>query len=253
MALPVFSMAMAATTMQLSIVLSPVIAYGVISRSKNILTASLLTIGISFVIAAILFMPNFGWLANLHYNWLQKLLAFLCIILLPRLLSYDKSVCGFGAPKASTAFATGLLIGLLFAFLDSLMTVEHSVPKLETVLFELSMPGLQEEPLYRGLLLCIWDKYLGRPWKAFGVEFGGGCVITTSLFTVSHLITLDRSWHPIVNLDPLQWFNFAIFCMTMCWLRYKFDSAWVSVIAHNADNGICFLLSGLIAHFREGA
>jgi lysylphosphatidylglycerol synthetase-like protein (DUF2156 family) len=253
MALPAFSTAMAMTAVQLGIVLSPIVVYGAVRRSKEIWVASMLTLTLGFVVAAILFTPNFGWLANLQYNWLQKSLACLCVLLLPSLFGFIKSACGFSLPKGGAAFAIGMLIGLFFAVLDFLMAAEHSIPKFETMLFELTMPGLQEEPLYRGLMLCIWDKCLGRPWRLFGVQFGAGCLITTALFTVGHLVALDRNWHLVLNPDLREWVNFALFCLAMCWLRYKFDSVWPGVLAHNADNGIFFALSNWAVHLHGGA
>jgi len=252
MALPPFSTAMAVTAFQFGIVSAPMAVYAAVRRSKEIGIASLLTFALGFVQTAILFAPSFGWLSTLQYNWLQKALVVLCLLLLPRLCGLSRSDCGFGLPKGRWALPIGLLIGLFFAVFDSLTDTDRSSPSLETILFQLTMPGLQEELLYRGLMLCIWDRCLGRPWKAFGVQFGAGCLITTVLFTLGHLVSLDKDWHPIFSPDPLGWINFVLFCLSMCWLRYKFESVLPAVLAHNADNGFDRIIALLIARFHAG-
>lgn len=247
MALPSFPTAMAMTAVQFGIVMTPVFIYGAVRRSKEMLIGTATATGVGMLAAAILFTPSFGFFASFKFNWLQKLVAFLCVFFLPSVLRIKRTDCGFVLPERPSAWAFGLLVGFLYAAIDVLTTTEHSVPSTEKILFEFSMPGLQEEPLYRGLMLCVFDNCFGRPWKLLGVEFGLGCIVTSVLFAVGHLVMLDQKWNIVSVPDPLVWINMLIFGFAMCWLRYKFNSMWPAVLAHNADNGFAQLGSMLLA------
>ena len=253
MALPAFPQAMAMTGVQLAIVLTPIVIYGAVKRSKIILRVSAITFFLMLFQSAILYTESFGALSTLQYNWLQKLIVFLAVVFLCKPLGVTAKECGYYLPNSRWAFGCALLIGSVYAVLDTLSAAEHVAPSLETILFQLSMPGLQEEPFFRGMLLCFWDKNLGRPWKVLGVEAGAGCLIGTALFTVGHLVALDKNWSLTCNTDIIEWINFVVFCLVMCWLRYKFDSVWPCVLAHNADNGFGKLISLGIARFHPPA
>ncbi|MBA3857292.1 MAG: hypothetical protein C0507_10330 [Cyanobacteria bacterium PR.3.49] len=243
MALPPFPQAMAMTAVHLSIVFVPIAIYGAVKRDKDVFRVSLVTIALVLMQAALLFMVSIGWFKHLQFNWLQKLFVFLSAIFLCRPLGVTPKECGYLLPTSPKACLYALAFGLIYASIDLAGIEEHSVPTLEAVLFQLSMPGLQEEPFYRGLLLSIWDKHFGRPVKFLGVNFGIGALVTTVIFTISHLVLLDENWKLLVNPNVLEWLNFVVFCLFMCWLRYKFESVWPCVLAHNFDNGFVKLFS----------
>ncbi|MDR3615389.1 MAG: CPBP family intramembrane metalloprotease [Candidatus Obscuribacterales bacterium] len=247
MTLPTFSYSIALAATQLGIVLAPIITYGACRRSKKICAAALLTLALGLLQSAILFAPNFGCLAWLQYNWLQKVTMLLCTLALARRFGFSSADCGFAPPKYRSALVVGLFVGILFVGIDAMTGLPNSRPSTETVLFQLTIPGLHEEFFYRGLLLCIWDKCFGRPWSACGVEFGAGCIITTLLFTVGHQVALDDHWKVNVNLDILGWIDLVLFSLAMCWLRYRSGSVWPAVIAHNANNGLVQVIA-LTAH-----
>jgi hypothetical protein len=189
---------------QLGVVLAPIIIYGVCRRSKEIRFASLLTLALGSLQSAILLAPNFEFLSSLHYNWLQKATMIWCALVLARRFGFTNIDCGFGLPKSISALAIGLLIGIAFAGIDLLNGLPNSKSSNESVLFQLTMPGLEEEIFYRGLLLCIWDKCFARPWSALSVQFGAGCIITSLLFIVGHQVTLD-----LKTSDPTGSFSFV--------------------------------------------
>jgi membrane protease YdiL (CAAX protease family) len=243
---------MAMTAVQLSIVFVPIAIYGVVKRSKEIFRLSAVTVVLVFMQAAILYMVSFDSLSTLQYNWLQKFIVFICAILLCKPLGVTPKECGYFLPSSRSALLFALLIGTVYAGIDIVGIEEHKVPTVETVLFQLTMPGLQEEPFYRGLLLSLWDKHFGRPIKVLGVNFGLGSVITTAIFTVLHLVFLDENWKVAVNPNVLEWINFIVFSFVMCWLRYKFESVWPCVLAHNFDNGFVKLFSWFVStHHRN--
>lgn len=243
------------TMLHYSVVLTPVIAFGALRKSKNICFASVFVLIVGMLQSAILHLPSIGVLAQLKFNWLQKAAAFVLTILLIRswfFRGYDFGLCLPNKRQVYFAFGMAILIGLAFALIDSLSAMESQTLQaaefVEFILFEMSMPGLQEEPFYRGFILGVLDKNLGYPWRVLGVQLGWGCVISTILFSVGHTIALDKDWHLVINPDIGEWINMVVFSLFMCWLRYRSGSFWTAVLAHNIDNAVSQLVSQLIIH-----
>jgi hypothetical protein len=49
---------------------------------------------------------------------------------------------------------------------------DHERASAETIAFQLSLPGLEEEPFYRGVLLLALDRAFAGRIRALGVEWG---------------------------------------------------------------------------------
>lgn len=243
MALPAIKIALASTALHCAITFLPVLIYGVSKKSQSIILASLAVIALDLMQTGVLFspVPYPSALANLHYNWIQKGLVFLvCAFIIWRSKKSDQ--CGMQIPDKPSGFALALLIGILFAGLDLLLNQNDPMRvDRETVFFQLTMPGLQEEILYRGLMLYFLDKSLGTPWKFLGVQFGWGAILTSALFAFGHLMIFDPNLQLQIDPSPLAWINQFSFALVMCWLRYYTNSAWTAVLAHNLDNGLMAL------------
>ncbi len=243
MALPAVKIALASTALHCAIALGPLLIYGICKKSKAIILASITVFALDLMQAGILFsaIPYPSVMANLHYNWFQKALVFLvCMFIIWR--SKKATECGLTVPEKPSGFGLALLIGALFAGLDLFLNqVDPMKVDRETVFFQLTMPGLEEEILYRGLMLYFLDKALGTNWKFMKVQFGWGAIITSALFALGHLMIFDTSFQ--IQIDPslIAWVNQFFFALVMCWLRYYTKSVWTAVLAHNLDNGLMAL------------
>ena len=63
---------------------------------------------------------------------------------------------------------------------------------LENLLFQASMPGLDEEIFFRGLLLLLFSQAFGRELTVFGAKTGWGFWLVVLLFGLLHGITLQQ-------------------------------------------------------------
>jgi len=102
------------------------------------------------------------------------------------------------------------------------------------------MPGPAEELVYRGVLLALLDRALGRPVRLLGLQWGAGALLTTWAFFLGHTLAFDPGWRLSLDWGPLP--DFVLFGLAMCWLRYRFDSCWPSAVAHNVGNVVTPLL-----------
>lgn len=105
---------------------------------------------------------------------------------------------------------------------------------LEWGLYQATLPGLAEEIIYRGIILTMLDQSLGRSIKLFGVRWGLGVVITTLQFYFAHCFTLTPEFSIQIQWSALP--DFVLYGVCMCWLHYRFESVWPSILTHNLHN-----------------
>lgn len=99
--------------------------------------------------------------------------------------------------------------------------------------FEATMPGLAEELVYRGVLLELCDRALGRPWR-IGADVGWGAVVTAVVFAVGHGVTVGRSGDFVV--EPLLALGPFVGGMLAAWARAGLGSLVPLILFHNASN-----------------
>lgn len=136
--------------------LAPIILFAAIKKIKIIPVCFLLSVGYVLVNFALLNCINDvgGW------NWSGKsgAIAFSLIIFLafPTL----RAGLGFTLTQKSNSIAKSLTaITMLFFVAASLgLTQERTPFNIETILFQLTMPSLDEEMVYRGILLCLLSR-----------------------------------------------------------------------------------------------
>ncbi len=156
-------------------------------------------------------------------------------------------------PRRPDAFLTATLLGVglscfhFYYFLQGQFVSDRSRTDLESILFQFTMPGLGEEMFYRGLLLAVLDRWLSRPWNFLGVKIGLGCLISSGIFVVAHVVefsapTIKSPYAPILSIT----FFVAAVALTMCYLRYKTESVLPCILAHNIVNGVRYVGSAIV-------
>ncbi|MBY0357443.1 MAG: CPBP family intramembrane metalloprotease [Candidatus Obscuribacterales bacterium] len=172
---------------------------------------------------------------------------FLLTVLAAQFLKYGWRDWGFARPNLKQALIFAVLFGgatTIPSFIETAYRHETIPFNLEYFLFELTMPGLHEEPLYRGLLLYLWDRAVGTPFKLFGINVGFGALISSLFFVLGHTFSFDHAFHPVVAPCWI-WLDMGLFAASMVWLRYKFDNFWIPVFAHNLGNAVANLAQTL--------
>ena len=95
------------------------------------------------------------------------------------------------------------------------------------------MPGLDEEPFFRGLLLLLLHQTFGKGLKVWGAETGWGLWLVTAVFGLLHGITVE-SGELEVNLWVIVSTGFIGFVAT--WMRERTGSLVAPVLFHNLIN-----------------
>lgn len=168
------------------------------------------------------------------WNWQGKVLALaitLAIAAHPR-LGWERSGITLrqrrqGRPLTYLVFAVTVA---LFAAL-ALLLPDEAVDR-QTLAFQLTLPGLEEEAFYRGLLLLAFDRALGVR-RILGAEMGWGGLLATLAFGLAHAFAIEGG---AVDFS-LDAFAFTAGpSLILLWLRARTGSILLPVLAHNLAN-----------------
>ncbi len=176
-----------------------------------------------------------------YWNWTGKVLQILWPLAVVFLFQWMSSKeVGYVLPKKNSGWVWGAVLGLVLGVVSVTADVLFNgglsdAPMKETFLFQLTMPGLGEEPVYRGVLLALCNRYFVRNWTVFNARIGWGVLLTTLLFAAVHIVeyspaTKDISW----SFSPFILLSGFLFG----WVREKTGSLWPAILAHNLGNTV---------------
>lgn len=189
--------------------------------------------GIYLVAHGVLSLPRVGFFAELSYNWQNKLLLFalmvLAIWLRPPVTWRDVGVArprrGWWIPIV-VAFAG--MVGL------NLLGGPQFATDTETFLFQAVVPGLDEELLFRGVLLLVLHRTLTGRRSMWRDEVGWEVPITCLLFGLVHGLHVVSGWE--LTFDPADIIVTGLLGLLLTWIRIRWASLLPAVLAHNAIN-----------------
>jgi len=175
--------------------------------------------------------------AGLEWNWIGKLATILAsvaiFLLLPQRLKLEAGVLTLPRPpewKSVIAVSAGLL-----AFFWAVAFAQKSggtwTGMAETVAFQGTLPGLDEELAFRGLVLALLVAAFGKPWRLLGISVGWGAFPLIAFFGLVHGYTSFGT-----DLDWFQVFVTGVAGAGLLWLKERTGSIWVAVIVHNLMN-----------------
>jgi uncharacterized protein len=204
------------------------------------------------LIAAALFLAHDALLTDLYgagpdllpasdWNWQGK---FLALILTLGVAAHP--VFGFkrsgltlqqGRSGRKLTYAVAAITVLIFAGLA--MSFPNEAVDHETLAFQLTLPGLEEEPFYRGvLLLALNEAFRGRV-QALGIGWGWGALLTSLLFGLDHAMGYSGG---AFTLDPLTLLLTGLPALLLVWFRERTGSLVLPILLHNFANSIFLLI-----------
>ncbi len=184
----------------------------------------------------LLLTPRVGPFTELAWNWQGKLLAFAASLALvavwSRLRWRDVGV----TRPSSDVWVPVVVIATasVAAYLVMGASIDDRGAYLETLLFQATMPGLEEELLFRGILWALIDRALPGTRRVMGARLGWAFVITTLLFGLGHGVAVDG--------DLMVSFSFAATIFTgmvgfaLGWVRARSGSIIPAIVLHNLFN-----------------
>jgi uncharacterized protein len=202
------------------------------NRKLIILVAVLIFINNAFLTA-----PKIFPYPMLHWNWQGKIFGILwatIFLLVYRSLSFSE----FGLTiKINTGSFWPIVVMSLIVLLPNIIgfvSGSRSQSNTETLLFQMTMPGLSEELIFRGVYQSLLNRSFGKPRVVWGAQVGFGLILTAILFGLVHFISIDdlgRVHYSVVGL--LSSFGVG---MGLGWIRERSGSILPGIVLHNLIN-----------------
>ena len=180
-------------------------------------------------------LPKSDW------NWQGKILALVATLGVAALPAFGRRRSGLTLQQAAGSLKTalpvaGLYVGL-FLVLAMIFPNESAGP--ETLAFQLTMPGLEEEAFYRGVLLvALGEAFAGRV-RGLGVDWGLGAVLSCALFGLAHAFGYSDGRF---SFDLVTMALTALPSLIAVWLVLKTRSLLLPLLLHNFWNALMLMI-----------
>ena len=175
------------------------------------------------------------------WNWQGKLAALAATLALAALPVVGWRAAGLTLRQAPGSLVRCLPVMLAYGglFLAIALAFPPDAPTRETVAFQTTMPGLEEEAFYRGLLLLTLDRAFTGRVGILGVDWGWGALLSCALFGLAHAFGYDDG---AFTFDAMTMALTAVPSLLAVWLRYRTGSIALPVVLHNVGNAIGYLV-----------
>lgn len=190
------------------------------------------------VINNVLLSRFYGLLPSVgEWNWTGKVLALAGTLAIASLPFFGWRRVGLTLAQKAGSLKAAIPVAALYCafFLVIALLFPSDPPSGEDVAFQLTMPGLEEEPFYRGILLFALDQAFRARARFLGVDWGWGAVLSCFAFGLAHAFGYSDG---AFSFDPMVMALTALPSFIAVWLRYRTGSLVLPIVLHNFGNAI---------------
>ena len=177
-------------------------------------------------------LPN---LEGADWNWFGKALSLVGMLIVASLPVFGWRRCGLTLHQKRGTWAAWLVLAafsLLFVYLA--ISDGEGAADWETIAFQWTMPGLDEEVFYRGVLLMAMNEAFSSRYRILGAPIGYGGLLTSVLFGLAHALDYGGG---SLSFDGMSFLITGVPSLLLLWLRERTGSVLLPIIAHNIANG----------------
>jgi CAAX protease family protein len=188
---------------------------------------------------------GYGMLPDLlpgaDWNWQGKILALGSTLGIAALPAFGWNAVGLRLAQEPGSLKASIPVALLYCafFVGLALAFPGSRASGEEIGFQLTMPGLEEEPFYRGILLFALDRAFTGRVRFVGVDWGWGAVLSCLLFGLAHAFGFSGG-HFV--FDPTTMALTALPSFIAVWLRLRTGSVLLPILMHNFGNSISLMI-----------
>lgn len=204
------------------------------------------------LLAVALVVLNDALLTNFHgalpdmvpgtsWNWQGKALALMATLAIAALPGFGWQRAGLTLRQAPGSLRAALPVAIAYVlfFIALAVMLPNEDAGAETLAFQLTMPSLEEEAFYRGLLLlALANAFRGR-WRWLGVEWHWGVLLSCLLFGLAHAFGYSDGGF---SFDAITMALTAVPSLLGVWLRLRTGSLLLPVLLHSAGNSLSLLI-----------
>jgi membrane protease YdiL (CAAX protease family) len=175
------------------------------------------------------------------WNWQGKILALAASLVVIALPGFGRRETGLTVVQAPGSLkpalpVVGFYVGL---FLILALIFPNEGLSVEALAFQLTMPGLEEEVFYRGVLLVALGRAVAGRVRFLGVDWGLGAILSCVLFGLAHAFGFSDGEF---SFDPLTMGLTAVPSLIAVWLALKTRSLVLPVLLHNFGNAVMMVI-----------
>lgn len=204
----------------------------------------LLAFSIFFILnSALLYLPieyKELKLIDGNWNWTGKVYAILgAIIFLLVYKTFELKDYFLTIKQDKKYVRKGIIILSSILIIQLILDIMYGGSKewnIESILFQLTMPGINEEIAYRGIMLGLLVKIL-KPNHFLHPAI----VITAILFGMGHGLFLNKDFELVFNAGPF--IGTMVLGMIWAWITMKTGSILLALLSHNLFNSSSLLIS----------
>jgi hypothetical protein len=182
-------------------------------------------------------IPSPHFVEGLALNWIGKTLTIAgTIIMLCFLPNVSLRAAGVVWTQNKGSLKPVILTGgiiLIVTTVTALLVASTPNTSLENLLFQATMPGLDEELFMRGLLLLLFHQAFGKGLNIWGATTGWGFWLAVVIFGLLHGVTFQDG-ELTVNIWAIAGTGFTGFLLT--WMRELTGSLVAPILFHNIWN-----------------
>lgn len=173
------------------------------------------------------------------WNWEGKTLAVALSLAVATLLGWKRSGLTLKQDRQGLPGALALCAVLVAVFVGLALYFPGQGFDADSLAFQLTMPGLDEELFYRGVLLLMLNEAFGRPIRVLGAPMGWAAVITSVAFGLMHALSYSDG---AFAFDAVTMAATGLPALLLVWLREKTGSLLLPVLMHNFGNVVFMLI-----------
>lgn len=176
-----------------------------------------------------------------EWNWTGKVLALTFTLAVAALPVFGWKRIGFTLTQNREGQPTTWLVAALLAaaFTVPALLFPSDPASAEDILFQSTMPGFEEEPFYRGLLLLVLANAFRGRWRFVGIEWHWGSLLSCVAFGLAHA----AGWGDAgFEFDPVTFAVTGVPALLLIWLRERTGSLLLPIVLHNYANAIGYLV-----------
>lgn len=176
------------------------------------------------------------------WNWQGKLLALAGTLAVASLPAFGWRRSGLALAQAPGSLRVAVPVALVYCLYPIALAFAfgHEGGTAEDFAFQLTLPGIEEEAFYRGVLLLALDQAFRGRVRLLGVDWGWGAVLSCALFGLAHGFGHAAGGF---TFDPMIFALTAAPSFVAVWMRYRTGSVLLPILMHNFGNTIGMLLT----------
>lgn len=179
-----------------------------------------------------------------RYNWEGKIASVAMTLAVAALIFRGNwAQWGFTWKQNGPAVGLGYVVTVIFILANAAFVYWYfpgvKVEPAIDMAYQLTMPSLDEELVYRGVLLLMLDRAFKPQINILGAPFGFGALISIALFYVTHALRVDAGWDVVFIAFEILPLIYAVF---WTYIRAATGSLLLPVLMHSWANAAGYWL-----------